>query len=229
MFKDSFLLHRLPYARAVGSRSAFIVERCRGKEVLHLGCVEAGAVEESFESGSLLHMQLLGVAKRVIGLDIDEGGLAYLRGRGVPDLIQWDAERLDELEVDRPVEVIILGEVLEHLANPGLCLRGVRRLMKSPDGIAVVTVPNAFSLRGLIPVALRKTELVMPDHTAYYSPTTLSALFERSGLKLRELYMYSSVDRLSNAKRWLKQALIVTLLRLNPYLAEGIIGVAERV
>jgi 2-polyprenyl-3-methyl-5-hydroxy-6-metoxy-1,4-benzoquinol methylase len=227
MASDDIFVHRLPRAKTVGSRNAFIVERCRGKEVLHLGCVETGRVEEGFEDGSLLHVQLLGVAKRVIGLDINKDGLAYMRRGGVPDLIEWDVERVGELELDRPVEIIVLGEVLEHLANPGLCLRGMHRIMDGAGAQAVITVPNAFSMRRLIPVALKKIELVMPDHVAYYSPTTLSELLGRSGMKVRELFMWSNIDRLSSGKRWVKQALNGTVFRMNPFLAEGIIAIAE--
>ena len=43
----------------------------------------------------------------------------------------------------------MVGEILEHLSNPGLALDALRSIT-SPGAIVVATVPNAYSLKGFL-------------------------------------------------------------------------------
>lgn len=221
--------HRLPRIGLVESREEFIVSRCAGRRVLHLGCAAAEACHTKLRDGDLLHLKILRVARQVTGIDLDRAALDKLVELGVPSLVCWDVERVAELELDGPVDVVLAGEILEHLSNPGRCLEGVARLLDGTGGSFIVTVPNAFSLRGFLPMALGRRELVLGDHTAYYSFTTLETLLERHRFVVVERYTYSSVSSVcSPAKRLLKRLWNASLLRLMPQLAEGIIAVARR-
>jgi 2-polyprenyl-3-methyl-5-hydroxy-6-metoxy-1,4-benzoquinol methylase len=223
------MTHKLPKVKLVADRNRFVREYCTGKTVLHLGCAEEGTTERSTAKGTHLHMQLVAAAKHVIGVDISQEALDALGARGVGNLIRWDVERLSELSLEGPIEVIVLGEVLEHLANPGLCLRGLASHMAAFNAACLITVPNAFSVRHFYSVALTQTELVWPDHTAYYSITTLSSLLDRYGLAVREMYMYSNVNTVeSRMKRWAKICFNRTVLAVAPWIAEGIIAVVGR-
>jgi hypothetical protein len=222
------MAHKLPRAGLVTDRNSFVVEYCAGKSVLHLGCAADGAAEAFAAKGTHLHLQLLQKAKRVIGLDTSEDALNVLRARGVEDLIQWDAERLSELDLEEPIDVIVLGEVLEHLANPGLCLNGLASYMAKFHATSLITVPNAFSLRHFLCVALKRTELVWQDHTAYYSITTLRSLLDRYGITIEEITMYSNVGTIENRlKRLAKVCFNKTILAASPLIAEGIIAVVR--
>ncbi|MEZ5288457.1 MAG: class I SAM-dependent methyltransferase [Vicinamibacterales bacterium] len=110
-------------------RVAFIEEACAGKRVLHLGCTNWPYTETVIRDGSLLHLRLMARAAELHGLDSDREGLDVLAAHGVPHLHLGDLERLDETALDGPFDVIVAGEIIEHLSNPGLFLRGVRRLM----------------------------------------------------------------------------------------------------
>ncbi|HJU05737.1 MAG TPA: methyltransferase domain-containing protein [Nitrospiraceae bacterium] len=223
------MVHKLPKAKLVTDRNNFVVEYCTGKSVLHLGCAADGTAENFAERGIHLHLQLLVRSKRVIGLDTSEAALNVLRERGVEDLIRWDVERLLELNLDGPIDVIVLGEILEHLANPGLCLHGLASYMAKFNATSVITVPNAFSVRHLLCVALKRTELVWPDHTAYYSIATLGSLLNRYGLVIEEIAMYSNVGTVENRlKRLAKICFNKTILAASPLIAEGIIAVVKQ-
>lgn len=60
-----------------------------------------------------------------------------------------DAEVLEtyfeDFETDERFDVIVMGFILEHVADPGLILRKFRHLLK-PGGRCFVSVPNAESL-----------------------------------------------------------------------------------
>jgi 2-polyprenyl-3-methyl-5-hydroxy-6-metoxy-1,4-benzoquinol methylase len=222
------MIYDVPPLKLVEDRIDFVIANCAGKCVLHLGCAASGVTAESLRDGTLLHLRLREVAKRVIGMDLDGTSLTLMRAHGIPDLIEWDVERLAEWKSEEPIDVVMLGETLEHLSNPGLCLRGVSALLGHSDATLLLTVPNAFSLRRLIPMAVQRRELVMPDHTAYFSPSTLTAILGRYQLTVEQLLMYSDIDRAtSRSKRFLKHVWNATLLRAMPQLAEGLIVIAK--
>jgi 2-polyprenyl-3-methyl-5-hydroxy-6-metoxy-1,4-benzoquinol methylase len=179
-------------------------------------------------SGRQLHLLLLRVARRVIGVDIDTTNLETMRKAGLTDLIEWDVEKLDQLDVPGPIDVIIAGDIVEHLSNPGMAMSAMHAQMKRLSCRAIITVPNAFSLKHFLPLALLRKELVMPDHVCYYSLTTLRGLLSRSNLRIVETAMYSTADRIPSTGRRLIQTFAdKTVLRFAPQLADGIIVVVE--
>jgi len=84
------------------------------------------------------------------------------------------------------VDIIVCGEVFEHLANPGRVLKALREYQKP----VVVTVPNAFSDSGHFSVS-RGIENVNKDHVAYYSYWTLRELVTRYGFTIYDWYWYN--------------------------------------
>jgi predicted TPR repeat methyltransferase len=157
--------YKIEHAVPLVDRANFIASLCKGRCVMHLGCAAWPLTAQQLEDGSLLHLGLSKVSRRIYGIDLSEEGLSFLRKRGFKDLIRWDVEKLDELRVEEPVDVIVSGEILEHLSNPGLFLRGISRLMKREKSKLVISVPNAFSIRHFVPVMLRQTERVMDEHS----------------------------------------------------------------
>lgn len=69
--------HLLPKANLIRGRHPFIVDYCIGKKVLHIGCVDAGLMEERYKQNELLHQKLDKVASLLYGIDIDAGGSVF--------------------------------------------------------------------------------------------------------------------------------------------------------
>ncbi len=177
------LVQRLPYIEA----------RCRGQRVLHLGCTNWPYMEPMLSDGTLLHLRLGAEARTLWGLDADQEGLDALAARGVPNLVRGDLERLDAVDIPETFDVIIAGEIIEHLSNPGLFLRGIQRFM-SADTRLVLTTINAYGAAriGRYFLAGRggRQEPVHPDHVAYYSYSTLGRLLDRHGLDVASVSFY---------------------------------------
>src|SRR6266542_3336686 len=109
-------------------RNSFLLERARGKKVLHLGCADEHVVNQKLSNNAHLHAQLKSVASELWGVDISAEGISQLREAGFDNLIRANVERLDEIDGLRSqhFEVIIAGELIEHLLNPGLLLTSCR-------------------------------------------------------------------------------------------------------
>jgi 2-polyprenyl-3-methyl-5-hydroxy-6-metoxy-1,4-benzoquinol methylase len=229
MAKTPLMVHTIPDVPVISDRERFIAKACENRSILHLGCAGWPLTEESLRDGTLLHLALSKVSARAFGIDLCEQGLSVLRNHGFTDLIRWDVEEIGQLSLETPPDVIVAGEILEHLSNPGLFFQGVSKLMKHSGCILIVTVPNAFSFRHFASLMFRKIELVMPDHTAYYSFKTLSELINRQGLRVREFYNYTEVSKKSSpVNRFAKRLLNATVMKVFPQLSEGIIAVVEK-
>src|SRR5687767_403290 len=107
-------------------RVDFIKEHCAGKKVLHLGCANYPYTQQSLDNDMLLHSELAHTAGELHGFDFDQAGLDILSRNGVKNLHQGDLERLEEAALNDTFDVIVAGEIIEHLYNPGLFLRGIQ-------------------------------------------------------------------------------------------------------
>src|SRR5688572_15016656 len=117
---------------------------CAGKRVLHLGCTNWPYTHEALRGGVLLHTDLERHASELYGFDFDQQGIDVLSGEGVANLYQADLENLDAVDLNETFDVILAGEMIEHLNNPGLFLTGIKRFM-NPSTKLVVTTINAYN------------------------------------------------------------------------------------
>jgi 2-polyprenyl-3-methyl-5-hydroxy-6-metoxy-1,4-benzoquinol methylase len=186
--------HKLPKVPLVGDRHLFVIERCKGKRVLHIGCTDEGMLGERFERGNLLHARLEDVADLLWGVDIDREGIEFLCGKGFGNLLVADAEKIDECRelAGRDFEVIIAAEIIEHLSNPGLFLDSVKNLMTPEQTELVISVPNAFRPATLKGLAFGYEE-VHPDHNYWFSYKTITNLLQRHGYSVEQLAVYTSL------------------------------------
>jgi SAM-dependent methyltransferase len=161
--------------------------------VLHLGCTNWPYTLEAMEAGTLLHKDLAEVSSELYGFDFDQEGIDVLAAKGFDNLFQADVEKLGEVALDKKFDVIIAGEMIEHLNNPGRFLEGIKRFMNSETKLVLTTI-NAYSGMRFFVYGLRgrggSLEPVHPDHVAYYSYSTLKLLLERHGFNVAEFMFY---------------------------------------
>jgi 2-polyprenyl-3-methyl-5-hydroxy-6-metoxy-1,4-benzoquinol methylase len=167
-------LHAIPEAKEL-DRVAFILEHVKGKRVLEFGA-----------SGPM-HDAIVKAAKACAGVDREDAP-------GVMGFDLDDVSRQDLPQSDEPVDLIVCGEVIEHLSNPGWFLT---RLKRQFSGVPVlITVPNAYAAGGIKSVQAG-TENVNIDHVAWYSYRTLRTLLERAGYSMTLAGWYNGTPRLA--------------------------------
>jgi 2-polyprenyl-3-methyl-5-hydroxy-6-metoxy-1,4-benzoquinol methylase len=112
----------------------------------------------------------------------------------------------EEFVPDRRFDTIVLGHVLEHVAEPRRVLERVREWL-APGGVVCAAVPNARSLHrqaavlmGLLPTehSLNETD-VHHGHRRVYDPDTFRAEIVGAGLSIRHFGGYW-LKPLSNAQ-----------------------------
>lgn len=155
-------------------RNTYLQECVRGKTVLHVGCSDWPITEQRLAEKTLLHLQLQRSAKDIWGIDLSEAGIAALRGQGINNVQVMDAEKLD---LANSYDVILAGDVMEHMNNPGSFLQRATALLNE-GGEIIIGVPSALTINN-VKAWFGGREQVHLDHAFYFSPKTLSALLER--------------------------------------------------
>ena len=223
--------HRLPRSGPVDRHQA-LLEAARGRRVVHVGFVDELAASK-LDQDVWLHSRLAEAADSLVGLDSDEQGVDWARSEGfeaqVVDAQSPEAVAALGLE---PADLVVAGEVIEHLDAPGPFLRAMRVLTR-PEGRLVLTTPNAYRVLNFL-APLSGAELVHPDHTAWHSPQTLRTLLERSGWTVDEVAYYRNPRRrvargdglrtfLAGHAANLARATLGAAGRLAPYWSDGIV------
>jgi 2-polyprenyl-3-methyl-5-hydroxy-6-metoxy-1,4-benzoquinol methylase len=209
-------------------RVPHLLKRSEGKRVLHLGCTNAPYTAQSLADGSLLHLRLRDVASELHGVDIDRAGLDVLASRGVTHLHAGDIGDLaGQLTAAGPFDVVIAGEIVEHLTDPGTFLKHVHKVMGPQTRLLVSTV-NAYCGFRLAQYALRgrggHAEPVHPDHVSYYSQATLARLLTTEGFVVTGQWFYDLGTEHLPYTRWPVRWTNAVLTRLAPQLADGVIA-----
>ena len=130
------------------SRIEYLRERCRGRRVLHLGCSSGQFLQDRLKRNSLLHSILAEEAGELYGVDLDETSLETMRAMGFHRLYHGDAERLDDLDLEKTFDVVVAGDLLEHITRPGAMLDGVKRFLEEAGTSSSCrrTMPSACTI-----------------------------------------------------------------------------------
>ena len=211
-------------------RVEFIKNACAGKKTLHLGCTNFPYTKESIDNKILLHFDLEKTASELYGFDFDQEGLDILQDAGGKNLYRADLEKLDEVPLAETFDVIIAGEIIEHLGNPGLFLQGIKRFM-NPETRLVITTVNAYSALRFFLYGFRGNggakEPIHPDHVAYYSYQTLSVALSKENLDVREFYFYDIGSEHRQFNRWFYNFFNDVCVKFSPQLGDGVVAVCS--
>lgn len=209
-------------------RVEFIKQSCAGKKVLHLGCTNWPYTQDSIENDMLLHNELAKTASELYGFDFDQEGIDVLRNAGTINLYKADLEKLNDVDLDTTFEVIIAGEMIEHLNNPGLFLTGIQRFMTAETKLVITTINAYAAHRSALYGLLGKkgvNEPVHPDHVAYYSYKTLKLIVERSGMKICDFKFYDIGPEHRPFNPWYLNLINDIAVAFSPQLSDGVIAV----
>lgn len=160
----------------VGNRLDVILPIVENRRVLDLGCVDH--LDEALLDSSL-HGQIRRVAAETIAADRNEAGLDRLASRGELTLIvDLEDETSWRHEIGQ-VDVVIAGELIEHLESPAALLRFSESVVR-PHGTLVVTTPNPFAPHR-IRAGWRQASWENVDHLSWQFPGGMLELGQRHG------------------------------------------------
>ena len=150
-----------------------------GKRVLDVGC-----------SSGYLARPLVTRGCTVVGLELDPAAAAEAR-EVCEEVLVGDVESMELPFEPGSFDVVLCGDLIEHLRDPEAFLARVRPCLKG-DGRLVLTTPNVanWAMRlGLLAGRWTYTERGILDrtHTYLFTRSTLVEMLERAGYRVVEL------------------------------------------
>jgi protein-L-isoaspartate O-methyltransferase len=159
----------------------------------------------------------------VVGVELDPQQ-ASLAAPACRRILVGNVEQLDlDQEVSDHFDVVLCGDVLEHLQDPGAVLQKLRRRL-APDGYLVVSIPNVA--HGSVRLSLMEGRfaytpcgLLDTTHVRFFTLASLVDLFNDNGLYIRDL---------RRIRRGLFESEIpIDALRINPSWVARLVGDSE--
>jgi SAM-dependent methyltransferase len=134
-----------------------------GRRVLDVGC-RYGALTQAYLAGN-----------EVVGLDVDREALEDAATHGIET--RWaDAEEPLPFESES-FDVVVCGELLEHLREPRAVVREVKRILR-PGGRLVGSVPNSYRLKNRLRFLLGRAPEDDPTLLHLFSPAVVRSLLD---------------------------------------------------
>ncbi|MDA0833992.1 MAG: hypothetical protein O2955_05760 [Planctomycetota bacterium] len=174
------------------SRVDWLLDICRGKQILHVGCVDhdIGSIRSKMLKRKWLHQLLVEVSACCHGIDLNAEGIEFMRTElGFDELTVANAVGDIPGEIlNRNWDVLLLAEVLEHIGNPVDFLTRMYEKYRHCARELIITVPNAFAYENLRFIRRRK-ENINSDHFFWFTPYTLAHVVTEAGMSPGEIIM----------------------------------------
>lgn len=197
---------------------SFLRKSVQGKDVLDVGCVAHTAA--SYQDPRWVHEHIVESAQSVVGLDLLESEVAKLRARGY-HIIAGDAITAD---LGATFDVIVAGEFIEHIDNPGGFLENMHRHLR-PGGQIILTTPNPFFVMHWLEwLFLNRSKLEQRwnrEHVAWFDPFTITNLLARHNFAVESVSYFARSQKLLRGLRLFR-------LRCPRMLASTFVAVARK-
>lgn len=183
----------LPKADVV-HREEYLTDLARGKAVLNIG-VGGFTDNPSYTTrladyaDATLQGKLHSAAGDLTSVDVNQHSLEIMSEALPGRYIQADITAPDASEaIGGTYELIVLGDVIEHLDCFRSALQNLRALL-ADDGVLVITTANAFNAEAILKHVFRY-ESVHDEHTCYFSYLTMKRLLEMNDMTISDFRYY---------------------------------------
>lgn len=133
--------------------------------VLDFGCNQGGFLGFLSKKGF----------NNLIGVDLDDSAINYARLKYGNSILFESVSYLEKLE-DGSIDLIIIDQVMEHIANPINLINWLTRLLKI-NGHFVISVPNILDYANYEAIPFQ--HFMFLEHIHHYTPTSLEIAFEK--------------------------------------------------
>lgn len=150
--------------------------------VLEIGCGEGG-------TGATLKAE--GRAAWVSGVELFAEAAAEA-AKKLDEVIVGDIEKIELPFVENQFDVLVLGDVLEHLVDPWGQLDRLCKYL-APQGIIIASLPNVRNWRVILPLVLsgkweyQNSGIMDRTHLRFFTRRGIVDLFQRCGLVITKI------------------------------------------
>ena len=183
---DNSLAIKWKFDNMLISRIDYLSEICKGKNIIHLGCLDHNldTITRKIASNTWLHKRLTDVSARCLGIDIDPLLIDKIKDMGINNVICSDlsADHLITEITSCQWDYLVCGELIEHIDNPVSFLSTIKDKYASYIKNIIVTVPNSLNF-SYIKKSFKTLEAINTDHRYSFTPYNISKILVISGYR----------------------------------------------
>jgi len=157
--------------------------------------------QQSFESvlgvgagggNSLLYLKQQGIAKRVTGIELFELPGTQQTNKDIDRFLIADIQHLAADTFSQEFDVIICGDVLEHLVDPWAVRDKLLHWLK-PGGYFLASIPNVREYKTVLKILLRGTftyeqgGVMDKTHLRFFGKKNIVELLSTNGLQIQKI------------------------------------------
>jgi len=152
----------------------------KNKKVLEIGCT-TGYISKSLKENDCT----------IIGIEIDEESVKVAK-EYCGNVIVADVENLSELPYpEKYFDVLLFGDILEHLKDPLRVMRNLKRYLSS-DGYIVASIPNVAHIYPRLKLLFGKWDyedigLLDRTHLRFFTKRSARRLISDAGFKIEKM------------------------------------------
>lgn len=186
------ILNTLASANLVKNKLDYIIPKTHEKDVLDVGVV--GQLNQP-DSKDWLHGRIKTEAKSLVGVDIDHDGIEKLNRNG------FHVKHVSDLNDNNYYDVIVIGDVIEHVDNVRLFLEFYISKCKK-GGSIIITTPNPQNIELIFDILINKSPSINSEHTNFIDPQNLQEQVNRiEGIYVEEFVWINFIKR--SGMKWL--------------------------
>ena len=205
----------------IKTRLDIVLPYIKGKEVLDLGCINHNL--DLFNLDACLHAQMKKHCKYLMGVDILKEEVKKLNALGY-NIVCQDVEKL---KINKKFDVVIAGELIEHLSNPGMLLESARKHLKN-NGILILTTPNPYALDRSLLSLVKSFHPVNPEHTVYFTKETMKELLRRYGFRIKKVMYFNENMEFGYSNKPVIARIVYFIKNIRERFRETIIFICEK-
>ena len=173
----------------------FIIPYVQNKDVLDIGCAEAGIEDSPYTKEDWIHKHINSASKYCLGIDMDTVMVKTISKLGY-NIIVGDAQNF---KLEKKFDVVCALDVIEHIEDVKGFLTSASNALK-PDGKLILTTPNPWFYVRFIRCFFRGDGGAHPEHVHWFCNTTIIELLRRYDYKVEKLVFGSGEPRLYRNK-----------------------------
>jgi hypothetical protein len=190
-------------------RNNYLVNLAKDKKIIHIGFVDhLPLIDKKIEENNWLHNNLIDVATKAIGIDINKEGIDYLKNKhNIKNIYALDIinDSLPNEVLNDSFDYLFLPDVIEHIGNPVSFLESLKNKFPNVKNF-IITTPNAFCYDNF-KFSLKNIECINTDHRFWFTPYTLSKILSDSGFKLDKILFAEHSNGLS--RRYILKKILI--------------------
>jgi 2-polyprenyl-3-methyl-5-hydroxy-6-metoxy-1,4-benzoquinol methylase len=159
------------------NKDQVIAQFCKGKTVLDVGCI---GQDRNYAADNWLHEKVRKIALKIDGVDILVNEINILRANG------YAMYTVEELQATmNKYDVVLMADVIEHVNDPVGFLAFYSQFLL-PDGVMLITTPNANRANNFINILFNNNYSVNPEHVFWFCPKTFAEVVQRAKLRVKD-------------------------------------------